>query len=180
MAREYSNKVTLRPAPGTVPAPGVSPIDVIVVSSDPNGAISANAGSLALLAGGIASWRCTGGFTWVQLPDPPSAWFPTPLVPGWFPAAGWYPPAFRLTGTGDVELRGAAFGPPFGGILFTLPLGFRPAFDVGEVGLELPFPPGPTVAWPVTVFSTGLVIPDVGPGAGSVITLDGIIFSTLP
>lgn len=66
MAREYSNKITLRPPPGGVPFP-VNPINIVLVAVDPNGNQDGTAGDLALLAGGIAMWRCAGGSVWIPV-----------------------------------------------------------------------------------------------------------------
>lgn len=66
MGRDYSNKITLRPAPGSTPFP-VAPIDIVLVAVDPNGNQDGAAGDLALLAGGVAMWRCIGGLVWTPV-----------------------------------------------------------------------------------------------------------------
>lgn len=80
MARRYSNKITLRPAPGDVSIP-VGPIDLILVDADPNGNIDGAAGDVAYLAGGIDQWRCIGGTAWVLVSGSTSAAGTTPHIP---------------------------------------------------------------------------------------------------
>lgn len=183
MARDYSNKVTLRPAPGTVGPPGVSPIDIIVVDADPSGVIAANAGSLALLAGGTASWRSQGGTTWTQ--SSPGAWVEMVLINGWaWLGAGTYKPACRFSGTGNVELRGAAFNPaaiPAAGEMFVLPAAFRSPNDTMSAVGYFDNALGNEKPGTVTIFSAnGFVRPDTPAGAGSSVYLDGISYSIDP
>jgi hypothetical protein len=184
MAREYSNKVTLRPPPGST---GIQtpPIDIISVQADPNGVIGANAGSLALLVGGGTMWRSAGGTVWNLLPSVVGTWTIATLINGWvWNGVGTHEPAFRLSGTGNVELRGFAFNPagvPGGGAMFTLPLAFRPPVDI-TVASAYSFlvPPSVPGTGSVGIFTTtGDVIPDTAAPAGSTVMLDGVSFSIL-
>lgn len=66
MSRDYTNKITLRPPPGSTPFP-VGPIDIILVATDSNGVVSGSPGDVAFLAGGLTQWRCAGGMVWIPL-----------------------------------------------------------------------------------------------------------------
>jgi hypothetical protein len=66
MARDYNNKLTLRPPPGSSPFP-IDPINIVLVAVDPNGVTSGQPGDFALLAGGVDQWRCTGGLIWTPI-----------------------------------------------------------------------------------------------------------------
>lgn len=66
--RWYANRITLDTPPDFPGAPGTPKADIYAVPGDPNGNLSALAGSLALQVGSSNVWVCAGGLVWSLIP----------------------------------------------------------------------------------------------------------------
>jgi hypothetical protein len=73
----------------------------------------------------LIDWLCTGT-QWIT--NTPTPWTTLPLVNGWVSYGAGYVPQYRKVGD-NVQIRGLAKDGAATGGLFTLPVGFRPAYE---------------------------------------------------
>ena len=111
--------------------------------------------------------RAAGAYALARTLQPTSAF----LENGWFPTNGFGVPGYARDPFGIVHLFGyASHSSPSAMAIFTLPAGFRPAYDVNAVV----FTGGGAVGY-VQIQPTGDVVPGGSLGAAD---LEGVTFST--